>query len=219
MCGICTDPLPQQCCPPLLCNISTGEESSASPVSGFIGLNTLRRKALLFGSDRESLGQLRVLPSMNFSCNGTISRWTFVALSRGGGRNRYPRFQLWRLTGPRTYERVYDSSTESDRFMTADASSLTIAEYAPPAPVPFESGDVLGVYQPGDSGNTRLSVIHASVPSGFGHVNFVRGTDVAVFDTMASGVTAGNDFPLVAVNTSKNCFYNSPVISGMYTVN
>lgn len=183
-------------------NISTGEESSVSPVRGFIGLSTLRRKAVLVYSDREFLSQLRVIPSMNFSCNGTISRWTFVALSRVGNCNKYPRFQLWRLTGPGTYERVYDSSTGSSGFMTADGSTLTIAEYVPPAPVQFGAGDVLGVYQPGNSTTTRLSVIHANVPSGFGNVNFVGGAaDMEVFDTTASGES--NDFPLVAVNTGK----------------
>ena len=34
--------------------VSTGEASSASPVSGFIGLNTLRRKAILISSDHEA---------------------------------------------------------------------------------------------------------------------------------------------------------------------
>ena len=88
--------------------------------------------------------------------------------------------------------------------MTADNSRLTIAEYMPPAPISFQTGDVLGVYQPGNSGNTRLSVIHVSVPSELGHINFVRETDVAVFDTTASEVSAFSDFPLVAVNASKN---------------
>ena len=97
---------------------------------------------------------------------------------------------------------MYQSSTDSSRFMTADSS---IAEYVPPAPIPFEPGYVLGVYQPGDSRNSRLSVIHVSVPTNFSHVNFnVRGAaDVTVLDTTASGVFAANDFPLVAVNTSK----------------
>ena len=118
--------------------------------------------------------------------------------------NQYPRFQLWRSNGTSTYLKVYESIPDSSRFTTADNSGLTIAEYVPPAPIPFQAGDILGVYQPGNSGNSRLSVIHVSVPSGFGYVNFVRGTSVAVFDTTASGVTAFNDFPLVAVNTSKN---------------
>ena len=121
----------------------------------------------------------------------------------GGSRNQYPRFQLWRPDGTDGYERVYESSTDSSRFTTADNSGLTIAEYVPPAPIPFQAGDVLGVYQL-DSDDRRLSVIHVSVPSELGHINFVRGTRVAVFDTTASEVSARNDFPLVAVNTSKN---------------
>jgi len=182
--------------------VSTGEASSASPVSGFIGLNTLRRKAVLIYGDAESLSQLRVLPSMNFSCNGTISRWTFVALRQNG--NQYPRFQLWRPNGPDRYERVYESIPAGSRFTTTDNSGLTIAEYMPPAPIPFQAGDVLGVYQP-DSNVRRLSVIHVSVPSGLGRVNYVGGTDVVEFST--AELFAFNDFPLVAVNTSKNHNY------------
>ena len=89
-------------------------------MSGFTGLDTLRRKAVLIYNDRESQSRLRVLPSMNFSCNGNISRWTFVALRQRGGRNQYPRFQLWRPIGPDRYERVYESSTDNSRFMTMD---------------------------------------------------------------------------------------------------
>ena len=197
-------------------NVSTGEESSASTVSGFIGLNTLRRKSVLIYSDFESAAQLlRVLPSMNFSCSGTISRWTFVA-RRTVAHVQYPRFQLWRPNGPGRYERVYESSTDSSRFMAADNSGITIAEYVPPIPVPFEAGDVLGVYRPGNSGtNNRLSVIHARVPAGpFGRVNFIRvtETDVAAFGT--EEFREVNDFPLVAVNTSKNQVF----ISGGYVL-
>jgi len=183
--------------------LSTSQESSVSPIDG---LDSLRKKAVLIYSGRESLSELRVLPSMNFSCSGTVSSWTFVAQIRkrnGGGRNQYPRFQLWRPNGTDTYEKVYEYYTGSSRFMTADNSGLTTAEYMPPA-IPFQAGDVLGVYQPGNSGNSRLSVIHVSVPPGFGYINFVRKTDVAVFDTTASDVSASNDFPLVAVNASKN---------------
>ena len=182
--------------------LSTGQESSVSPIDG---LDSLRKKAVLIYSDRESLSELRVLPSMNFSCSGTISSWTFVVRIQkrnGGGRNQYPRFQLWRPNGTDTYEKVYEYY--SSRFMTADSSGLTIAEYMQRPPISFQAGDVLGVYQPGNDRNSRLSVIHVSVPTGFGHVNFVRKTDVAVFDTTASEVSASNNFPLVAVNASKN---------------
>ena len=101
---------------------------------------------------------------------------------------------------------MYQSTTGSSCFMIEDTPGLTIAEYVPPAPIPFQPGYVLGVYQPG---NSRLSMIHVDVPAGFGHVNYlhVRGTDEEVLDTMANGVSASSDFPLVAVNTSKNLFW------------
>ena len=132
-----------------------------------------------------------------------------------GGRNQYPRFQLWRPNGPDRYEREYESSTDSSRFMTTDNSGLTIAEYVPPTPISFQAGDVLGVYQP-DIDDRRLSVIHASVPPGFGRVNYVGGTDVVEFSTVE--LSAYNDFPLVAVNTSKNHNILIMFISGgLYT--
>ena len=176
----------------------TGEESS-----GFIGLNTLRRKSVLIYSSTESQRQLRVLPSMNFSCSGTISKWTFVAWKQRNG-DQYPRFQLWRPNGTEGYERVHELSTNRVSLTAQRNSRLTIAEYVSAVPIPFEPGDVLGVYQ---FGNSRLSMIHVDVPAGFGHVNFVRNTDVPVFDTTTSGISPGNDFPLVAVSTSKNLFW------------
>ena len=189
--------------------ISTGEETSVPPVSGFTGLNSLRRKAVLIYSVHETSDneRLMVLPSMNILCNGNISRWTFVARRRDGG-DQYPIFQLWRPNGTERYERVYEPSTDSSRFMTEANSRLTIAEYVPPSPISFQAGDILGVYQPGDRrGDRRLSVIHVNVPDDFGHVHFVGDTDVAEFNT--EELSAFNDFPLVAVNTSKNQMFIS----------
>ena len=147
---------------------------------------------------------------MNFSCNGTISTLTFGTSTQSQNSAQNPRFQLWRPTGTDRYERVYESSTDSSRFMTADNSGLTITEYVPPAPVPFEPGYVLGLYQP-RSGSRRLSVTHVSVPDNFGHVNFVGGTNVAEVNTRQLSVF--NDFPLVTVNTSKNLLFIS---GGLY---
>ena len=185
-------------------DVSTGEETSVRPLSGFTGLNTLRRKAIRIYSVRETSDneRLMVLPSMNFLCNGNISRWTFWARRQNGG-DQYPRFQLWRPNGTDRYERVYESSTDSSTFATEANSRLTI--HVPPAPIPFQAGDVLGVYQPRN--RRRLSVIHVNVPDDFGHVNFVGENNVAEFNT--GELSAFSDFPLVAVNTSKNQMFIS----------
>ena len=129
-----------------------------------------------------------------------------MARSRtGGGRDQYPLFQLWRPSGTEEYERVYESSSDGARFTASEESGITIEEYVPHDPVPFRSGDVLGVYQPGDDSDSRLSLLHVSVPPGFGHDNYVRRTEMSlvVFTTSAQGVFVGNDIPLVAVNTSE----------------
>ena len=181
-------------------------EGEETIVRGFIGLNTLRRKAVLQYDSVERFKWQRILPSVNFSCSGTISKWTFVARSQTGrGRDQYPLFQLWRPSGTDEYERVYESSSDGGRFTVSEDSGITIGEYSPHDPVPFRSGDVLGVYQPGDDSDCRLSLVYVNVPTGFGHDNYIRWTkmSLAVFNTSAQGVRVRNNIPLVAVNTSK----------------
>ena len=130
-----------------------------------------------------------------------------MARSRTGeGRDQYPLFQLWRPSGTEEYERVYESSSDGGEFTASEEPGITIGEYLPHDPVPFCSGDVLGVYQPGDDSDSRLSLMHVNVPTGFGHDNYyIRQTVMSLEEvtTSAQGVGVGNDIPLVAVNTSE----------------
>ena len=182
-------------------------EGEETIVRGFIGLNTLRRKAVLRYDSVEWFKLQRILPSVNFSCNGNISKWIFVAKSRTGAKyDIYPLFQLWRPNGTGRYERVYESSNDGGRFTPSEEPGITIGEYLPHDPVPFHSGDVLGVYQPGDDSDSRLSLMHVNVPNGFGHDNYyIRQTamPLVVLSTSAQGVRVGSNIPLVAVNTSE----------------
>ena len=124
-----------------------------------------------------------------------------MARSRtGAGRNQYPLFQLWRPNGTEIYRRVYESSITST---LSGQSDLTVEEYIPNDPVPFEAGYILGVYQPQES-RRRMSVMHVDVPSGYGYDNYIRDgvmMSLEVFNT--DGLTAVNNYPLVAVNASE----------------
>ena len=142
---------------------------------------------------------------MNFSCSGNISKWTFVARSQTGrNRNQYPLFQLWRPNGTEKYKRVYESSSGEGVFMMADDESQFTIEYIPDNPVPFEAGYIFGVYPGGSASRSRLSVRYVSVPSGYGYLNYREDSETSLeeFDTDES--STGNDYPLVAVNTSEN---------------
>ena len=140
---------------------------------------------------------------MTFSCSGNISKWTFVARSQtGAGRNQYPQFQLWRPNGtvePDETGRVYESSITST---LSGQSDFTVEEYIPNDPVPFEAGYILGVYQPQQL-RRRLSVVHVDVTDGFyGYGSYYSNVmSPGVFITLGSRV--GNNYPLVAVNTSE----------------
>ena len=176
-----------------------GQEISTSTVRGFIGLNTLRREAvLLYDSIEEEpqQQQQRILPSMNFSCSGNISKWTFVARSRTG--DQYPLFQLWRPNGTGIYRRVYESSITSTLSGQSD-----VEEYIPNDPVPFEAGYIFGVYQPQQS-RRRLSVVHVDVdPSEDGYKNYHRNNMMSLEEFNTGSATAANNYPLVAVDTSE----------------
>ena len=122
----------------------------------------------------------------------------------GENRDQYPLFQLWKPNGIGRYERVYESTNNGGRFIMSNVSGRSVGEYLPHDPVPFYSGYILGTYHPGNYYyDSRLSVIHASVPSGFGRNNYVRWTwtSLPVFNT--SGAFVRNDDPLIAVNTSE----------------
>ena len=179
--------------------VVSGQETSASPVRGFIGLDSLRRKAVLLYNSVQRFQQQRIFPSMNFSCNGNISKWTLVGRSRTGeDRKQYPLLQLWRPRG--TYTRVYESNITSTM---SDQSQFTVEEYIPDSPVPFEAGYIFGVYQPRRR-DSRLSVRYADVPDGYGHLNYRRGSGISLDEFDTDGSSTEYDYPLVAVNTSEN---------------
>ena len=152
----------------------------------------------------EGTGGQRIFPSMTFECSGNISKWTFVARNRTGeGQDQYPLFQLWRPDGTELYERVYESSSVSGKmFSTVDESGLTVVDYVPQNPVPFQAGYILGVYQPGDVNKRRLSLWYASVKKSYGYYFGDLGMSLKEFDTSES--TTGYNYPLIAVNTSES---------------
>ena len=68
----------------------------------------------------------------------------------GGGRDKYPEIQIWRNTGGNTYTR---QASQEIRLAEGDFSPDGVLQYNLTTPILFQSGDVLGVYQPaeGDS--------------------------------------------------------------------
>ena len=121
--------------------------------SGFMSLETL--ETLVGQGDigrlvnRDTRQQITL--DINFTCNGVITKWIVggfwvdnSALIPG------PELQLWRKTTSNTYTKIngtfVTSSVNSDNWIFNSSSF---------SPIPFQAGDVLGIFVP-RLGSTRL---------------------------------------------------------------
>ena len=91
-----------------------------------------------------------IMPDIQFTCRGEVVKW--IMGGRWDGGQHYPELQIWRPSGGTTYQRV--NSTTISAAMERDDD---VYEFIPDPPIPFQPGDVLGVFQPSRN-NSRLQV-------------------------------------------------------------
>ena len=144
---------------------------------------------------------LRIIPSLNFSCDGAINKWIVRAQWNNRG-TAFPDLQLWRSSsGNGVYTKVGNTT-----LSVTSQNSSSVYELAVKPSLPFQRGDVLGIFQP----NGRLSRlrIHYQTENGTPQ-NFVFRPPVASsvtepplesFTTTSSTQTA---LPLVTVEICK----------------
>ena len=88
-----------------------------------------------------------IFPTFNFSCEGTITGWTFVGTKHGGniGNVIFPTLQVWRQVGS-----TFNLIGSSDGSITATSVSHTFPSGAmiytlTVEPIAVQPGDMLGV--------------------------------------------------------------------------
>lgn len=91
--------------------------------------------------------QQRIIPQLNFTCNGSLTKWIFVATWRSGNRNSYPELQIWRPNGSDSYTKWQNSTVN----ITTQPNTNRY-EYIPNPPLEFQAGDVVGIFQPSQAG-------------------------------------------------------------------
>ena len=120
-------------------------------------LDLLRRRAEKISSGSSSAwggldNEFRLLPGENFSCSGNMTGLLLVGavMKKMGMRDEYPEIQIWRNTGGDMYTR---NGSQEIKLARGDFSPDGVLQYNLITPITYESGDVLGVYQPpeGDS--------------------------------------------------------------------
>ena len=70
-------------------------------VSSSINAAVIKENALLLHNDRET-GERRKYkyPEMNISCNGTVTKWIYIAVYQNRSIVDLPELQIWRQPGP-----------------------------------------------------------------------------------------------------------------------
>ena len=90
-----------------------------------------------------------IMPSLEFTCSGTITGFLLGVDVRTGGGDRveYPTIMLWSKTDETTYTRVDESSVEII-LGPSNFSTDGVYQFSLSTPLRFAANQVLGIYQP-----------------------------------------------------------------------
>ena len=100
------------------------------------------------GDPIDSSNTQAIFPEVGFTCDGSIQRWVLGA--RWEGHDEYIELQIWRPTGDGVYTKVGNTTI----IVNGPAA---LYDYVVSPPLTFQTGDVLGYYQP-DPSRSQLRV-------------------------------------------------------------
>ena len=128
-----------------------------------------------------------IFPEIRFRCNGTVTKW-IIGAQFDGADSQYPVMGAYRDMG------IANQSTRISRrdFIHPEESSLRLYEYVPPTPQPFQSGDILGLFQPHED-NSRLQLLFGEVDGATQSFSRGSGFDangLTPFNTDGEGLTS-----------------------------
>ena len=142
-----------------------------------------------------------LIPGINFTCNGTLTKWIFAAEWQGN-IDGYTELQIWRKTS--TTDNVY-TKVGATTIMVTESSS-EVYEYPVDPPLAFLEGDVLGYFQPyRDRSQIVVYVEKSDAVTVNTHRIDVGNNDVVSptgpFDIQSDDTKNETRYPMIAVET------------------
>ena len=145
--------------------------------------------------------RLQITPDIKFTCDGMITKW-IVGADWDSSDSLYPELQVWRNIGNDVYQK------RNGTFITIPSvSSNRIYEYDNFSPIPFQAGDILGVFLP-RNGNARLRLLSETTnsPTNY-YLNTGNSASESPFDTIdiqrSQSLSSQAYHPLVSVEIGK----------------
>ena len=155
-----------------------------------------------------TIGRQYIFPSITFTCERTITGWTFVGTENGDANSMILpslRFQVWRLVGS-SFNLVGSSNITAPLSISHTFPSGAMIYTLTVEPITVQSGDMFGMFilptTPGDSGNRTISPHFDN--SGNSITYFQRlinspDMDVTPISNSDLGMSASRIAPLVSV--------------------
>ena len=173
-------------------------------VQGFVDDEAIRIAVNVYApSDtyniRSHVHQQRIIPGINFTCTGTLTKWIIGAKRKLTEANnpQHLQLQIWRQSS-----NAYNITTFSNITALNATGDLNVYEYIPNPPLQFQTNDFLGLYQP-RLNNTEVEVYYQN---GGGPRNFARyNQNLPVTGRFTTGGGVDNSLPLVTVEVNGNC--------------
>ena len=127
--------------------------------SGFPSLDRIDA-VLNYGDVTEFGGNVQaIIPSTNFTCDGSIHSWVFGGRWRGS-TDSLTELQIWR---PGDEDGVYDKvGSTTINVMEGELNQRRLYHYNLSSPLPFQTEDILGFYRSG----RHVNLIFENVGSG-----------------------------------------------------
>ena len=170
-----------------------GTGQSLECASGFIDQENLTIGLQV----RPRTQQQRIMPQLNFTCNGSLTKWIFAASWNGvSEHDLYPDLQIWRPNGSGTYMKVQTSTVN----ITAQ-NTTNRYEYILNPPLEFRAGDIVGIFQPSQA-RSRLYMQYYQGNMFSLVMSYYLQTTTSQFQnfsTSGQGVTSQNVLPLITV--------------------
>jgi len=90
-----------------------------------------------------------IVPNSDFSCNGRITHYIVSLNQDDSEEGDYPRVQVWRpITGQQTYNRIDEYRIQGRDITRMGNYYLADIEFTGSDRIEFQSGDIIGYYQP-----------------------------------------------------------------------
>ena len=130
----------------------------------------------------------QITPDIRFTCDGMITKWIVGADWNSNG-SLYPEVQIWRSSGNDMYWKINGTLIEVET-----ENEEQIYEYDNFPPIPFQAGDILGVFTP-PYPDSKLRV---RAETEHGHTNYY--IDLNISDTVSpyDGFDLQQDIPLIS---------------------